>query len=109
MKKGRIILGVAAAIATVGGTLAFKATKKFRIHHVLGLTQVHKTHCAICLSLWTSPVGRRNTKCKTINGNMTLVGQITDGPAHNRFAFYTELTVNGRFCINKTTKTTTTF
>ncbi len=73
MKNGKVILGVAAAIVTVGSGLAFKAAHKFRTVKVYGKTALGNV-CQQCKSLWTTNSAVHATKCKTIGGVATLHG-----------------------------------
>ena len=102
MKSGKIILGLAAAVVTVGSSLAFKTAHKFSTHKVFVRVNM-AGKCVQCKGLWTN-LGNavHNTYCTTI------MGAKVPGTGANRWTFFTKLTaVNHTKCsltskINKT-------
>ena len=73
--NGKAILGVAAAVVSVAGGLAFKASHTFKLVKVYGHTAAGNI-CKQCKSLWTSVNGGGgpDIKCKTLGGVYTLHG-----------------------------------
>ena len=90
MTKGKIVLGVAAAIVTVGTGLAFKSAKKSNAP-VFGYT-LSKSICKECASLWTvATSGKHANHCFTKTGNK---GVELFGTGSNSQTWYTKSTCN---------------
>jgi hypothetical protein len=72
---GKIILGLASTVATVGGALAFRAHKGGGGNVMVGKTVV-AGHCYKCYSLWSLANSGHNTVCHTMpsGGGRTLHG-----------------------------------
>lgn len=102
MKKGKIILGLATAVFTVGSALEFRLANKFTTHSVYVKTSGGK--CTPCYNLFfTASGGGINPKC-TINTSRHrgIPGALVAG-GHK--GFYTLRTI-GNICLNPVTITT---
>lgn len=101
MKSGRIILGAAAAVVTVGTSLAFNAAHKFRSHKVFGKTAVNFSKCFQCISVYTSNAAGTLAKCHTKAGvgALTLVATRTASNNNKTAAWHPARTAGGIHCV----------
>jgi hypothetical protein len=101
--NGKIVLGLAATVVTVGSALAFRA-------HSLTNKAVGKTalnvKCLQCASLWSKTGGNHVTKCNTKagGGGRTLHGI---GSAAHSHTWATKVTTGGGCGSNTRTLVTT--
>jgi len=98
MKKGKIILSVAALVVTAGSTLAFKVANTFGTHHNL-FAQVSAatggaTVCATCSTIFTKAGGIQVTSCLTVGGQRAK----GIGSGHT---FYTAQNSNKTLCVGR--------
>jgi hypothetical protein len=99
MKKGKVILGVATAVISIGSVLAFKVAH-FGQKFVYGKTSAGV--CKPCASLWTNhSASHHSTVCNTVAGGG---GAVLHGQGVNQRTWYTK-TVSG-VCTNPVTKVT---
>ena len=104
MKKGKIILGLAAAAITVGSALAFRVAHKFTSHSVFVKTALG--FCQPCANLFfTGSGGGANRSCTL--GTANHVGHQGAPVGGNHVGFWTSRTV-GKTCQNEVTITTVT-
>jgi len=71
MKKGQIILSVAAAVVTLSSTVAFKVAEKFSGGNRV-FVQTTAGKCVTCLSVRTVLNGSVIASCKTIHAAATI-------------------------------------
>lgn len=74
MKKGKIILGVAALAATITGAFAFKMHSNGR-HQLVGTLKIGASTVCTVLNCWTNGNGSRGLvgHCKTASGGNAAV------------------------------------
>jgi hypothetical protein len=105
--NGKIVLGLATAVVTVGGALAFRANRGGPGKLSVGKT-LAQHHCYKCRSLWSNAAGVCNTLCKTAAGLVPLHGINGIGSC----TWYTRTVSSGSHCPTDTpvvrTMTTTT-
>jgi hypothetical protein len=106
--NGKIVLGLAATIVTIGSALGLRAHKKQGSNTMVGKTA--DGHCFKCRSLWSSSGGAPNTKCKTAAAGLVTLHGI--GSGRHSHTWYTQTVANdGNHCpslfIVVRTKTTT--
>jgi len=101
MKKGKIVLGAAALLMTVGSTLAFKVANRFNGKSLVFVpTSTGSTSCVQCHSARsTTTLGKHLSSCLTAAN----VGNVLH--ARNSFTFFTVKGPNGT-CENPVTRTT---
>jgi len=74
MKKGKIILGIAAGILTLSSTVAFKVAAKFTGGNRV-FVQTIGGLCVTCFSVRTAINGVTIASCKTINKTATIAAR----------------------------------
>ena|SRR5579863_105427 len=101
MKKGKIILGAAAALLSAGGVLAFKAHKFSNARNVYVITAGTAKHCHLCITLFTTASNIHATSCATAVGGTQWSGHGT-----NLTTFWTANNGTGGSCAGAIKKTT---
>jgi hypothetical protein len=97
--NGKIVLGLAATVVTVGSALALRAHNGN--HRMVGKT-ANNIKCLRCASLWSSASGFHVSKCHTQAGGGGRTLHAINGK------WYTQITTGGGWGGNTRTLVTTT-
>ncbi len=102
MKKGKIILGSAAALITITSSLAFTKINRFNAKNVyaqIGHPGSYGAQCVRCKNRWYSPSGGVHTRqCLTMNGALVQ--------AYSRYTFFTVSRAGNFTCTHPVTRVT---
>ena len=100
MKKGKIILGAAAALVTIGSSFAFKVANKFNV--TPAFVQVTSSGanltCKTCTNVFRTGASTTQTACLTIGSGLRAGA----GLSHHTFF---QSKGNNVTCVNPTIKT----
>jgi hypothetical protein len=81
MKFGKLVLGVAAAIVTIGSAFSARVAHRFGSNLIYAKTAVSSRNCKACRNFFTGS-GFLFERCKTSNGIHTLFGTIYGGKVY---------------------------